>query len=188
MLPPRRVARPIEARTIIGLDPSVSAYGWAVLRVLEGAAPTVEAAGCIRTPAYDEHSGLYVFEHDGSRIDTIATAVMNVLDHGRRIGGLTVALEAPVGAQSAGAAKMLAFAYATTRAVCAAQRLRPIALRAAEVKHAMTGDSDAEKRQVAAGVARLIGWRSSADTRPEAEAETDAVAVALTALRAKRPS
>lgn len=165
--------------TIIGLDPSVRAYGWALLRLDH--MPHVLDAGCILTER--DEDAAYRFEDDGARIDAIAQTLLRVFARAMQLGPLCVAMEAPAGSQSATSAKMLGFAYAITRTLCIARNVRPIAIRAAEVKLAIAGDKDAEKLRVAEGVERVTGWTSSAKSPAEREAEADAVAVALAGAR-----
>ena len=182
MLPPKasRITAP-ERRVVLGLDPSVAAYGWAIVELGAGT-PRVVAAGCIAT-SFDAERDDYVFEQDGDRIDELARALLQIIEHARTVGRVTVAFEAMGGSQSSRALKMLSFAFAITRSVCVATRAQSVGLRAAEVKLVMTGDRDAEKHVVAGAVEKAIGWTSSAKSKVVREAETDAVAVALVGAR-----
>jgi Holliday junction resolvasome RuvABC endonuclease subunit len=60
----------------------------------------------------------------------------------------------------------------------ASRRLRYV--QAHDVKQSVGGLASASKAEVADGVFRLTGWRSTAATIPAREAEADAAAVALT--------
>lgn len=170
---------------VIGLDPSLTAFGWAV--VSAETPPRVLAAGCVQTKPDTRSRHLYQADQDGARVDAIAVALLRVLRdaqmHGQSTPAILVAIEAPAGAQHAAAAKALGLSYGVARAVCAAECLTPITVQAHEVKLAVGGSKGASKDDVAAGVLAATGWSSTARTGPAREGEADAVGVALTALR-----
>lgn len=182
MLPSIRTAGPTAPSVILGLDPSIAAYGWAFVRI--GAPLSVVAAGCVRTAVDDEDA--YVFEKDGQRIDDLARAIGSVIDTGRTYGRLVVAFEVPGGSKSLQAARFMAMSYTLTRTLIVARALPSIPLRAAEVKVELTGDREAEKPVVARCIEKAIGWRSTAATTIDGEAESDAVAIAITGARRLR--
>lgn len=166
------------APLILGLDPSLTAYGWAVLAV--EASPRVVAVGCMRTKPDAKSRHVYQADLDGARVDELAAGLLEVL---RTHHVAMVACEAPAGAQSAIAAKALGLAYGVTRAILVAQGRSVLTVQAHEAKRAVGGTMTATKAEVAAGVEALTRWRSSASSQPAREGEADAVAVALTALR-----
>jgi Holliday junction resolvasome RuvABC endonuclease subunit len=167
---------------VIGFDGSLVAFGWAVVEL--AAVPHVVAAGCIRTAPDPRSRHTYQADQDGARVDVIAHALLRVLDEAMRPGvPVLVAIEAPAGAQHAASAKALGLAYGVSRAVCAARGISPITVQAHEVKLVCGGSKSASKGDVADGVCGLVGWFSSAKTKEAREGESDAVGVALTAMR-----
>lgn len=167
---------------VVGFDGSLTAFGWAVVEI--GTPPRVIAAGCIRTAPDPRSRHTYQADQDGARVDVIALALLRVLDEAMRPGvPVLIAIEAPAGAQHAAAAKALGLAYGVSRAVCAARGIAPITVQAHEVKLVCGGSKGASKDDVAIGVHALTGWRSDARTGAAREGESDAVGVALTAMR-----
>lgn len=163
---------------VLGLDPSLTAYGWAVVALEKR--PRVVAAGCVRTKPDTKSRHTYQADLDGARVDELATGLLEVLDaHEVAL----VASEAPAGSQHAQAAKALGLAYGLTRAILVARGRHVLTVQAHEVKKAIGGSKSASKGEVAAGVEQLTGWTSTAKAAPAREGEADAVAVALTALR-----
>lgn len=178
---------------IVGFDGSLTAFGWSIVMIEDR--PRVILAGCICTKPDAKSSHQYAADKDGVRVDEIAAGLLGVLrDHvkshdmatrwnlGERWGVL-VAIEAPAGAQHAASAKALGLAYGIARTVCMAEGHSPITVQAHEVKRVCGGSNGASKQEVADGVHRLTGWRSTAKTGPAREGESDAVGVALTAMR-----
>jgi len=172
-----RAARSAPA-IVIGLDPSLAAYGWAVLDVT-APRPRVLDAGCVITKKTADLRG-YVFEDDAERVERIARELFRVIDGAVTRGSVQIVHEAPGGSKSSAAMKALSFAFSVTRIVCYARGIRPLGVTAGDVKRTLCGVADAEKDRVADAVAARTGWRSKATTQPEVEAESDAVAVAIT--------
>jgi len=173
--------------TIVGLDGSLTAFGWSIVVLSPSAGLTVIEAGCVRTKPDPRSRHLYAADSDGARVDAIATVVLDVIARApaalQGAGGRLVAIEAPAGSQHASAAKALGLAYGISRTACVAHGLVPITVQAHEVRAAIGGGKTASKADVAAGVERMTGWVSTARTKPSREGESDAVAVALTASR-----
>lgn len=166
---------------LVGLDGSLTAFGWAVLTV--EAAPRVARAGCITTKPDSHSRHMYAADQDGLRVDAIAAALLGVLAEARRDGrAVLVAIESPAGSQHAKAAKALGLAYGIARTVCMACGIVPITIQAHEAKRHVGGSMGASKADVAAGVLEHTGWTSTASTKPAREGEADAAAVALTAM------
>lgn len=165
---------------VVGLDPSLTAFGWAVV---EASTKLVVSAGCICTKPDPKGAHLYQADKDGARVDSIASALIGLL---RDVVGngapYVVAVEAPAGAQHASTAKALGLSYGIARTLCAAFDKNPITVQAHEVKQRVGGARLASKDDVKAGVLRICEWSSIASTAPAREGETDAVGVALTAL------
>lgn len=170
-----------RAPIVVGLDGSLTAYGWGLLSLEE--TPRVIDAGCVLTKPDTKSTHQYQADRDGARCDEIAEGILAVLDRAislTRTSGVVVVIEAPAGAQHANAAKALGLAYGISRAVCVARRLTPITVQAHEVKRTAGGSMGASKDDVAKGVLRVTGWTSPAKTKPAREAEHDAIGVALT--------
>lgn len=159
---------------VLGLDPSLTAYGWAIVDRDAKPAKVLEA-GCISTkPARGSK-----IRSDSRRLAIIASGVLAAIDRSRKPASRVVRVvsEAPTGGK---AAKALGQTFGLTVAACEAAGVAATFVTPRAVKVASTGIPDAGKDTVAAGVEKAIGWRSSARTAPQREAETDAVAVALT--------
>lgn len=171
-----------EARSvtalILGLDPSLTAYGWAVVRIDNG---LVLNAGCIRTqPAARGKRHAYVGGDDTRRVRVITRELARVV---QRHTPRAIAYETNGGAQSARAARALGIACGITGALieCAAELLEigviEVPVTAREAKSA-TGDAGASKSAV-------VEWASSrapdqmwGEPVPVREAIADAIAVA----------
>lgn len=181
--PPRpTIVKVPHAPIVVGLDGSLTAYGWALLALEAPLRPI--AAGCITTRPDGKSKHRYQADQDGARVDEIATGLLVVLD--RALGmtrSIVVVIEAPAGAQHANAAKALGLSYGISRTVCVARGIIPITVQAHEVKREVGGSMGASKDDVAAGVLRVLGWASTASTKPAREAESDAMGIAITGAR-----
>lgn len=162
---------------ILGLDPSLTAYGWAVLRVDDGA---VVDAGCIRTQPAKGKQHAYVGDDDTLRVRVITRELARVV---QRHTPRAIAYETSGGAQSARAARALGIACGITGALveCAAELLEigivEVPVTAREAKSA-TGSTSASKADV-------VEWASSRAPDqmwgapvPVREAIADSIAVA----------
>lgn len=168
---------------IMGLDPSIAAFGWCVLE-LEPA--RVVTLGTVRTAKGTAGRHVYRADDDGIRIDTIAgVLVREARAHGVRL----IAAEAPAGAQSAVAAKAMGQAYALARTVGVALGIRVITVQAHEPRTLLCGSKLASKADVEAALRELYpeagpmleaGRRVAAPVR---EGAFDALAVAHAAAR-----
>jgi Holliday junction resolvasome RuvABC endonuclease subunit len=173
----------VEVTLIFGIDGSLAAYGWGVINPGELlASPRV---GCIITKPDAKSAHQYAADKDGVRVDAIARALLDELKLARALADhrLLVAIEAPAGSQHANGAKALGLAYGISRTACMALGIVPITLQAHEVKRAVGGSDAATKADVADGVYRLTGWRSTGSSNAVREGESDALANALTAMR-----
>lgn len=171
-----------HAPLVLGLDGSLTAYGWGLVALEES--PRVVAAGCIATKPDGKSRHRYQADADGERVDEIARGILAAIDRALALTrSLVVVIEAPAGAQHAAAAKALGLAYGVSRTVCVARGLTPITVQAHEVKKEIGGSMGASKDEVASGVLRLVRWTSTASTKPAREAEHDAVGIALTGAK-----
>ena len=161
---------------VLGLDPSLTAFGWALVSLEER--PRVISAGCIRAKlAKRRTKSAPKTAGSAARLAAIARGVLEVLDAQKPD---RVVSECPTGGRNAATAKALGQSFAITVTCCEVAGRPAAFVTPLAVKRAATGSTDASKDDVAAGVERLTGWRSSASTAPAREAEADAVAVALT--------
>lgn len=162
---------------ILGLDPSLTAYGWAVLRIDNG---LILNAGCVRTQPAATKRHSYVGDDDTRRVRAITRELVRRV---RCRSPRVIAYETSGGAQSARAARALGIACGITGALieCAAELLEigviEVPVTAREAKSA-TGSPTASKADV-------VEWASSrapdqmwGATVPEREAIADAIAVA----------
>lgn len=178
-------SRRAHAPLVLGLDGSLTAYGWGLVALVAlEEAPRVIEAGCVLTKPNGKSRHRYQADADGERVDEIARGILAAIDRALALTrSLVVVIEAPAGAQHAASAKALGLAYGVSRTVCVARDLTPITVQAHEVKKEIGGSMGASKDDVAAGVLRLARWTSEASTKPAREAEHDAVGIALTGAR-----
>lgn len=176
---------------VLGLDPSLTAYGWAIVERTGASAHggNVLASGCVRTEKDGKKSHMYAADQDAQRIILLAHGIENALSLARasveRSGSpdrphVRVVCEAPAGAQHATAAKALGQSLGVTIGVLVTRGVGVRFVQAHEVKQRLGGSKAASKDEVARGVHGRTAWQSSASTKPEREAEHDAAAVALT--------
>ena len=126
-------------RTILGVDPSLTACGWAVL-TLDG---VPLAMGCARTEKGQTGRHVYQADDDGARVDTIARALVT---HGT--GAALIASEAPAGSQHALAAKALGLAYGCVRGVAVALGAHVVTVQAHEPRILLCKTKGASKLDV----------------------------------------
>lgn len=168
---------------VLGLDPSLTAYGWAVV---DRGAGKVLASSCVRTEKDARKSHMYAADQDAQRIVELAHGLDVALREAdlalrsENSGALRIVCEAPAGAQHATSAKALGQSLGVTLGVLVARGHGVRFVQAHEVKKRIGGSMAASKADVAAGVSRALRWQSGAKTKVEREAEHDAAAVALT--------
>ena len=146
---------------VLGVDPGTRATGWALV-VTEGNRSQLESSGTVR-PKGDDHAArladLYRrFSRVVADLAPDCAAVESSFSGRNPRSGLTLAESRGVVLSSLGRAEVPTHSYTP-----------------AQVKSAMVGYGNAEKRQVAFMVVRLLGL----GTEPSADA-ADAIGVALT--------
>jgi crossover junction endodeoxyribonuclease RuvC len=148
---------------VLGVDPGLTRCGLGVIDGVPGRAPTLVAAGVLRTPAGDDVAArLLALEAGIEEWLTVhqpdAMAVERVFSQHN--------VRTVMGTAQAGAVAV----------VCAARRGLPVALHTpSEVKAAVTGSGRAGKDQVTAMVMRLL--RMDAPPRPADTADALALAI-----------
>lgn len=174
---------------VLGLDGSLTAYGYAFLALrAREADDSVLAMGCIRTAPDTKSRHVYQADKDGARVDTIADELLSLV-RARRPS--LIVIEAPAGSQHAAAAKALGLAYGIGRTVARSVGITALTVQADEPRRVLCGRRDASKEDiarwcverwpmVAPGVAGLM--REGA-TKPELEGAYDALGVAAAAAR-----
>jgi Holliday junction resolvasome RuvABC endonuclease subunit len=166
---------------VLGLDPSMTAYGWAL--VSRGERYVVLDAGHARTEKDAKKSHMYAADQDAQRITLLAHGLLTALNDAYAAShphAFRIVCEAPAGSQHAVSAKALGQSLGVTLGVLASRGYGVRFVQAHEVKQRVGGAKDASKDAVALGVLARTGWRSAAPTKPGREAEHDAAAVALT--------
>lgn len=180
----------MTAPLVLGIDPSLSACGWAVVQ-LGAAGHRLVAVGCVET-AQRERMGkgnALAHQHDAARRGCeVAQAVQTAL---YRHDVVAIGIESPLTAQDASAAWAMARAHQAvwTAARLTRPSLRPFTLSALEAKRWTTGKArgDDSKGRVRYEMRRRLGpseWeRAFATARlttdKQQEAAYDAAAVAL---------
>lgn len=94
---------------IVAFDPSITAFGWAVLETGHGRAPALAQAGVVLTEPAPKKHRTTVAEDDARRVRHIRRELAKVLEEHRPV---MVAIEVPFGSQAAKAAKLLGAAQA----------------------------------------------------------------------------
>jgi len=148
---------------VLGIDPGLTRCGLGVIDGIPGRAPTLVAAGVLRTPAGDDIAARLLALEAGieewlTAHQPDAMAVERVFSQHN--------VRTVMGTAQAGAVAV----------VCAARRGLPVALHTpSEVKAAVTGNGRAGKDQVTAMVVRLL--RMDAPPRPADTADALALAI-----------
>ena len=148
---------------VLGVDPGLTRCGLGVIDGVPGRAPTLVAAGVLRTPAGDDIAARLLALEAGieewlTAHQPDAMAVERVFSQHN--------VRTVMGTAQAGAVAV----------VCAARRGLPVALHTpSEVKAAVTGSGRADKDQVTAMVMRLL--RLDAPPRPADTADALALAI-----------
>ncbi|MFI5079873.1 MAG: crossover junction endodeoxyribonuclease RuvC [Streptosporangiales bacterium] len=148
---------------VLGVDPGLTRCGLGVIDGVPGRAPTLVAAGVLRTPAGDDIAARLLALEAGieewlTAHQPDAMAVERVFSQHN--------VRTVMGTAQAGAVAV----------VCAARRGLPVALHTpSEVKAAVTGSGRADKDQVTAMVMRLL--RMDAPPRPADTADALALAI-----------
>jgi crossover junction endodeoxyribonuclease RuvC len=148
---------------VLGVDPGLTRCGLGVIDGVPGRAPTLVAAGVLRTPAGDDIAARLLALEAGieewlTAHQPDAMAVERVFSQHN--------VRTVMGTAQAGAVAV----------VCAARRGLPVALHTpSEVKAAVTGSGRAGKDQVTAMVMRLL--RMDAPPRPADTADALALAI-----------
>ena len=148
---------------VLGIDPGLTRCGWGVVEGRPGARPTAIGVGVVRTmPELDLELRLL-------ELHTAVTALLR--EHRPDV----VAIERVFTQNNKGTATGTAQA-AGVAALAAAQADRPVAWHTpSEVKAAITGYGSADKQQVGAMVARVLGL----DEVPKPADASDALALAI---------
>lgn len=166
---------------LMALDPSLTATGIVVVEFGGGADPSVVHAECVRTEKDSKSRHVYQADQDGARVDKISDALIECF---ARYLIIAVACEAPAGAQHANAAKALALAYGTCRAIVRSKGLSPLMVQAHEARIAACGSKAASKAMVEAAMLARWGRPTKSDGRAQVvrEAIADALAVAVVGM------
>ncbi|GIH70760.1 crossover junction endodeoxyribonuclease RuvC [Sphaerimonospora thailandensis] len=153
----------VTALRVLGVDPGLTRCGLGAVEGRPGAPLSLVAVGVVRTPADDDI---------GPRLVAIEAGIEQWLDEVRPDA---VAVER-VFAQHNVRTVMGTAQAAAVAIVCAARRGLPVALHTpSEVKAAITGNGNADKKQVGAMVTRLL--RLEAMPRPADAADALALAI-----------
>lgn len=152
---------------VLGVDPGVARMGLAVVAMRDRRA-SLEWAATVRTPSDSD---------DGSRLSTIAQALREAISlHGPS----TLALERVAWNRNQVSALQVARATGAIMLVAAEAGLTVHEYSPTQVKSAVTGQGNADKRQVRTALIKIHGL-SGTPVEPDA---ADAVAVAMTHLSA----
>lgn len=126
----------VEMKRILSLDPSLRAYGWAIIE------EDILACGCIETESFkDELTSL----SDNKRIDILANELKRIIETWKPE---LIIFENPVGSKSSRANQALAYAKAITIGAAIFSGIAYEPIRAKSVKKALTGNSDADKETI----------------------------------------
>jgi len=154
-------------RRVLGVDPGSSATGWALL-VASGGRSRLEECGVIRPTGPD-------------RATKFADLYRRLLGIVETTEPDCAAVETPFGGRNLRSGLLLAESLGVILAALGASRLAVHSYSPAQVKSAVVGNGQAEKRQVAFMIVRLL----QLDAEPARDA-SDAAAVALTHIHTAR--
>ncbi|MEZ0077451.1 crossover junction endodeoxyribonuclease RuvC [Planotetraspora sp. GP83] len=148
---------------VLGVDPGLTRCGLGAVEGRPGAPLSLVAVGVVRTPAEDDI---------GSRLVVIEAEIERWLDEVRPDA---VAVERVFAQHNVRTVMGTAQASAVA-IVCAARRGLPVAMHTpSEVKAAITGNGNADKKQIGAMVTRLLRL----DAMPKPADAADALALAI---------
>ena len=195
----------MSAPLLLGCDPSLRAAGWAVVE-LSASTPPIVAVGCCRTKRSAELAALIrrlkrakkkipalPRQVDATkRASAIAEAHAEVLREHQRIE--VISIETPLGAQDASAAWAMARGHQAVASACRLVRpdLAPFYVSSHGAKWAATGEKVPKGGKDAVRAAVKLRWGPTVVGEllagfdaVEAEAITDALAVALLTMRTR---
>lgn len=170
---------------IMGLDGSMTAFGWAVVELgADHDEDRPKAIGCVRTGKETDARHVYQADDDGRRIDEIADAlILPIRQHKPRL----LVIEAPAGAQHAASAKALGASYAISRTLGRCFGIPAMTVQAFEPIRMFLGRKNASKLEVEQWC--LARWPDAEwmlrpkATKPEREGAFDALSVAACGAR-----
>lgn len=188
---------------VIGLDPGLSATGWAWLVVDRDASPRLHSAGAILTRPAAKKARLHSVDDTAERIRHLAHQVHDMVAIRQAESAVVVAVEAYSTPRFADAAVKLGFAWGAVIATLRHLRVPVVQLTPQEVKKAIgmrppprssKDRTDRQKEADREARKQLVGWRleelmpGSRETlvalaAGEVEHATDAAAVAYAAMK-----
>jgi crossover junction endodeoxyribonuclease RuvC len=151
---------------VIGIDPGTATTGWACVETTAAAKPRLVACDAIRTAA---HTPL------ADRLDQLQSLVRHLI---RQYQPNSVAVEELFFAKNRKTAIAVSHARGAILAAVAAADLSVGEYTPGQVKQAIVGYGNADKRQIQA----MLPAHVSADVYPTQDDTADAVAIALTHL------
>lgn len=176
---------PLVMPLVMGLDGSMTAFGWGVLEL--GEAPDLDVPvdiGCIRTEKESGPRHVYMADDDGRRLDEIVDGLLvPIRAHRPKL----FVIEAPAGAQHAASAKALGLSYGLSRTLARVLGVPVITVQAEEPRRLLLGKRNASKLEIEQwcltrwpACERMLRPRAS---KPEREGAFDALSVAVTGAR-----
>lgn len=171
---------------ILGLDPSLRAYGWAIVDRPDVGKSQVLKCGCICTEKDAHKKHVYAADQMQERIERLADGLTHALLATEQLAGggfARVVAEAPSGSQNSSAAAALGHVAGMTIGVLHSKEHHLVRVQPHEVKLAVGGAKGASKDAVAAAVrlrCNSFAHQLEGCTAAEREAIYDAIAVALT--------
>jgi crossover junction endodeoxyribonuclease RuvC len=128
-------------RKILALDPSLRAFGWAVVEVTKKG-KTLKGCGCIQT---DTIKASLKTDSDTARLATIASVLQEVI---LKYKPELIVFENPVGSKSSRANQALSFVKGLVISAAIFSKLPYYTIRAKTAKKGTTGETNADKGQV----------------------------------------
>ena len=170
---------------VLGLDGSMTAFGWAALRLGEShELDEPVGLGCVRTSKEAAARHVYMADDDGRRLDEIADVLIAAVQlYEPRL----IVIEAPAGAQHANSAKALGLSYGLSRTLARCFDVPCITVQAEEPRRVLVGRRNASKTEMEDWC--LSRWPTSLGllrpkaSKPEREGAFDALTVAATGAR-----
>jgi crossover junction endodeoxyribonuclease RuvC len=155
---------------IIGLDPGTARLGWGVIDVVDNV-ETAVAYGCIETPKEDK---------PGARLHQIAEELTAIIEEFKPE---LAAVEELFFSKNQTTAMAVAGARGVITLTLHRTGVRAVKVGPSQVKLSLTGDGNADKKQMQAMVARLLNL----DKVPKPDDAADGLALALVGWRFDQP-
>ena len=135
--------------TVLGLDPAMRNFGWALAEIAPKGAVRVIDCGVVRTKPEHKKRNTLVANDNMRCVQMITKKLLAIVDSNKRSDPIVaICAESPAGSQSARSANQLGLAWGIVGTLAACVGLPVFNETAMGVKAAMTGDKTASKARI----------------------------------------